>query len=205
MIERVELKTSTAEVQPIQSTDVQQVRREDHSASSHNEVLIHNTSLLGDHHWNGTMNAFRVATAFEAQQQLLSMKDGDRLSDPKVELNAQSPSGVAVPHQPTEPNTVRPVIGLDEEQNNTTALRGQSLPGTSRFQSQSSTVESAEVVMPFAAADGVAYTPRDGSKPKVRNRQDTNQLVENGRGRTIFRGRLIRVGNTSQFVEQLSS
>jgi hypothetical protein len=196
MLERVEFRSGAVEFQANQSSTTRGVTGP--NETDHPAPVGHKAALIGELHWMGAMNAFRLALALDAQPQLPSLRNDAFDHQPKGGFALTPDQGIAPDSTRLfELSLVRPVSDLASNRNDTGALRERSaLEGAVHHFGGSTTVAA------LAWEANKLSGTHQPTVPKMRRRSDQGTLETPGKP-VIFRGRLMRVGKTSQFVERL--
>jgi hypothetical protein len=194
MIERLWSNSTGADLQGIQPVSDASLGEPTDSQPA----TFSSTSLLGETHWMGAMNAFRIARTFETQQQAVATASGaSTLADPAANQSALIPGEAGELTVANVSGEFRLIPNVIDPQN--TAGPSNNLRRHLEFEiSANASTGSTEVVRKPVETAGTSEAT------SVKTRLETRQ-VEFERRPVEFRGYLVRVGQTSEFVVRLPS
>jgi hypothetical protein len=219
MIERVGPSATIGETQGIQPATVPSASTVPESMRA--EILVHKATLIGETHWLGAMNAFRIARTFAAQQVLSSARIGAGPADDSTKLSKTTtiPNEIGAQQGTTHAgeSTLIPSIRQPPEDGRATNDLGYSFEN-SKAQALSTAAANSDTTANISLeADQVAasFQPdlslnrlsefragRYRGGPKYSDGAGAGAGASSSRP-VVFRGRLIRLGQTSQFVPEL--
>lgn len=180
------------------------------------ELLVDNVRPIEELNWIGAMNAFRIAGTLEAQQQLFATtRSGTALA----ELQANPDKGGLIPHQTVsllatnqaDPTLIPAIVQMDEDHkaSNDLGSRPENGRATQLLAANREMVDGFTEVEVGVALSSEANTVtgievpqrqiRDPLSVKAKTNADTAAETIATRP-AVFRGRLVRIGQTSQFL-----